>query len=175
MDYNLLSIVTLEGCYATIKEGRFDIIDSEEDEVMLSGTRVGKSCLLDLKYAHPPQALRSSKKPQANYASWDEWHRRLGHLGMQNVEKLSQIATGIDAGMADQLQQTLTPHKLCEECTMGKMANTKWLLTDSPKHWTESKFLFLDYLATATVVYTHGECIENCLVSTVFIKISACE
>ena len=91
MDYNLLSIATLEdkGCYATIKEGRFDIIDSEEDEVVLSGTRVGKSYVLDLKYAYPPQALRSSKKPQANHASWDEWHRRLSHLGMQDVKKLS--------------------------------------------------------------------------------------
>ena len=126
MDYNLLSITTLEdkGCYATIKEGHFDIIDSEEDKVVLSGTRVGKSYLLDLKYAQPPQALRSSKKPQANHTSWDKWHRRLGHLGIQDVKKLSQIATRIDAGMADQLQQTISPHKLCEECTIGKMSKT---------------------------------------------------
>ncbi|KAK3169608.1 hypothetical protein OEA41_008992 [Lepraria neglecta] len=56
MDYNLLSIVTLEdkGYYASIKDGRFDIIDSEDDEVVLSGTRVGKSYLLDLKYTYPP-------------------------------------------------------------------------------------------------------------------------
>ena len=105
MDYNLLSIATLEdkGCYASIKDGRFDIIDSEDNEVVLSGTRVGKSYLLDLKYTHPPQALRSSKKPPANHASWDKWHRRLGHLGMQDVKKLSQIATGIDTVMADKL------------------------------------------------------------------------
>ena len=123
MNYNLLSIATLEdkGCYATIKDGRFDIIDSEDDEVILTGTRVGKSYLLDMKYVDPLQALRSSKESPANHASWDEWHRRLGHLGMQDVKKLSKIATGIDATMADKLQKNIPPHKLCEECTMGKM------------------------------------------------------
>ena len=56
IDYNLLLIITLEdkGYYTTIKEGYFDIINTKEDKVILSGTRISKSYILDLKYSQPP-------------------------------------------------------------------------------------------------------------------------
>ena len=122
MDYNLLSIASLEdkGCKFTIEDGRFDIIDKEDDEVVLSGTRYDMSYLLDLKYSTPPHAMRSSKVPISNHASWDEWHRRLGHLHMQDVKRLANIADGINTIDADKLQRCVTSHKLCEDCVFGK-------------------------------------------------------
>ena len=120
MHYNLLSIACLEdkGCHAVNKDGRFDIIDDSDGELVLTGTRVGNSYLLDLQYT---ETLRSSKKPLANHASWDEWHRRLGHLGMQDVKKLAHLATGIDTKMADKLQRSVPSHKYCEDCAITKM------------------------------------------------------
>ena len=81
--YNLLSIGTLEqkGYYVTIRDGVFKVIDTL-DEVVFSGTRYSKDYILDLKYSEPLRALRSSTTPPANHASWDTWHRRLGHLNI---------------------------------------------------------------------------------------------
>jgi len=61
MDYNLLLIATLEqkGCSAAIANGRFDIMDDSDNEKILSGTRVGTSYLLDLKYSKTPHALKA--------------------------------------------------------------------------------------------------------------------
>jgi len=61
MDYNLLLIATLErkGCSAAIVNSRFNIIDDLDDEKILSGTRVGTSYLLDLKYSKILHALKA--------------------------------------------------------------------------------------------------------------------
>jgi len=83
MDYNLLSIATLEqkGCSAAIVNGRFDVMDSGNEKV-LSGTRVSSSYLLDLKYSKIPHALKSLYRLPVNRYSWNEWHRRLAHLNI---------------------------------------------------------------------------------------------
>ena len=66
MDYNLLSIGALEamGCYCTIQDGRFDVMDGEDARVVFAGTRVDNIYILDLKYATTPNALRSSTMPR---------------------------------------------------------------------------------------------------------------
>jgi len=122
MDYNLLSIATLEqkGCSAAIANGRFDIIDDSDDEKILSGTRVGTSYLLDLKYSKTPHALKSSYNLPANHGSWDQWHQRLAHLNMQDVKKLASMSIGINVPEADRLQKLVPAHDLCEPCMMGK-------------------------------------------------------
>ncbi len=121
MDYNLLSVATLEqkGCSATIANGRFDIMDSGKEKV-LSGTRVGTSYLLDLKYSKTPHALKSSYNHPANHCSWDEWHQRLAHLNMQDVKKLATMSEGINVDEVNRLQKLIPDHKLCELCMMGK-------------------------------------------------------
>jgi len=62
IEYNLLSIATLEykGCSAKIKNRRLDIIDDLDDKKVLSGTCVGTSYLLDLKYSKTLYALKSN-------------------------------------------------------------------------------------------------------------------
>jgi hypothetical protein len=42
-------------------------------------------------------------------------------LGMQDVKKLADLATGIDTKMAHKLQRAVPPHKYCEECATTKM------------------------------------------------------
>jgi len=71
IDYNLLSITTLEqkGCSAAIANGRFNVIDS--DGKVLSRTRVGTSYLLDLKYSKTLHTLKSSYRLPVNYGLWD--------------------------------------------------------------------------------------------------------
>jgi len=73
MDYNLLSIATLEqkGYSTAIANGRFDIMDDLDNKKILSGTRVGTSYLLDLKYSKTPHALKSSYRLSVNYSLWD--------------------------------------------------------------------------------------------------------
>jgi hypothetical protein len=121
--YNLISVACLEdkGRHAVIKDGRFDIVDDSDGELVLSGTRVGNGYLLNLLYTEALHASKSSKKSLANHASWDEWHRRLGHYGMQDVKKLARIAPGIDTEMADKLQRAVSAHKMCEDCAVTKM------------------------------------------------------
>ncbi len=122
MEYNLLSIGILEeiGCYCTIRNGCFDVIDGSDDEVVFSGTRVDKSYILDLDYAQRPRAMRSSTKPPANHASWDLWHRRLGHLNMQDVKRLANMSEGINSDKANELQKKEQPYDLCISCSIGK-------------------------------------------------------
>jgi hypothetical protein len=71
MQYNLLSVACLEdkGCHAVIKDRRFNIIDGSDGELLLTGTYINNSYLLDLQYIETPHAFRSSKKPLANHAS----------------------------------------------------------------------------------------------------------
>jgi len=75
MDYNLLLIATLEqkGCSAAIVNGRFNVMDSENQKV-LSRTRVGTSYLLDLKYSKILHTLKSLYRLPVNYSLWDQWH-----------------------------------------------------------------------------------------------------
>ena len=56
IDYNLLLIVILKdkGCYVSIKDERFNVIDLKDNKVVLLGTRIRISYLLNLKYVRTP-------------------------------------------------------------------------------------------------------------------------
>ncbi len=70
MDYNLLSVATLEqkGYSATIVNSRFNIIDSSKEKVLL-GTRISTNYLLDLKYSKTLYTLKSSYNYPVNHYS----------------------------------------------------------------------------------------------------------
>jgi len=77
IDYNLLLIATLEqkGYSAAIVNDRFNIIDDLDNEKILSGSYVGTSYLLDLKYSKTPHALKALKslyRLSVNHDSWDQ-------------------------------------------------------------------------------------------------------
>jgi len=70
IDYNLLLITTLERKrYSTaIVNSPFNIIDNLDNEKILSGTRVGTSYLLDLKYSKTLYTLKSSYRLSISYS-----------------------------------------------------------------------------------------------------------
>lgn len=65
--------------------------------------------------AHPAMALLG--KGKAAKPSAELWHRRLAHLGYDNIERLTDMSIGIDVSTADIKAASAVP---CEPCCKGK-------------------------------------------------------
>jgi len=104
--------------------------------IFKDGTLIAKTVphgkLLRLKTIETDEADMALKatgpkpsKPQTPALPYDVWHRRLVHLGPQNVKKLQGMATGI----AIDAKTFPTPDDACEACIQGKQTRN---LSDTP-------------------------------------------
>ena len=118
MSYNLLSIACVmdNGCHCMVNKENFDVISEFSGELVMREKRHGMAWLLDLNYRRPPTAMRSSKVPEANYASWDQWHHRRGHLGLADVKHLAKVADCVMKKLLMNLQKSEPEHNQCEDC-----------------------------------------------------------
>ncbi len=119
--YNLLSVGTVEakGYSVRIENARFEFVHSSGD-VTLSGTRAKSGGYYVDTSDNSSKIPKSSHIAQNNKASWRQWHRRLGHLDMQDVKRLATMSTGIDVDAANNLQKREFPEEVCEPCALGK-------------------------------------------------------
>ena len=125
LEYNLLSVGTIEkaGYLILAKKGKITVFDNK-DNVALEATKIEISYLVNVPARERTLALASSRSVPHNHASWTQWHRRLGHLNMQDVKKLVRMSTGIDPEKATSLEKSEPPHELCESCMIGKQHRT---------------------------------------------------
>ena len=115
MEANLLSAVTLYdlGYEISMKPGKG--VNIIKDDVIIGKTvRHGKVFRVQTLSNSAYSAVKAkSAKPEPEPESLDIWHRRLAHLGKDNVLKLQDLATGIAVDTNYELG-------VCEPCQEGK-------------------------------------------------------
>lgn len=107
--HNLFSVrcVEMRGGEVAFRNGKAYVKMGQT--VIAIGERIGHLYYLKFKRQQGAANLTSTE------SSSNLWHRRLGHLGMQNVCKL------INSKMVDGIKDTVNEHiPFCEPCVMGK-------------------------------------------------------
>ena len=111
LSYNVVSVSK------AVKAGKiveFDVkhgqIKSVEGKLTAIGTQIG-----NLYYIHCYDCRKNSINISMQNNSQDIWHRRFGHLGIQNLRKLAneKMVDGLDCNVT-------TDTDLCEPCIGGK-------------------------------------------------------
>ena len=107
LEYNLLSLGTIEKAgYSILARNEKMTINGNKDNVALEATMIGISYLVNVHASKETLALASSYSVLNNNASYTQWHRRLGHLNMQDVKKWLQMSTGIGPEKATSLERS---------------------------------------------------------------------
>ena len=111
---NLLSISQLTRNGATIQFSGSKVRLRHLNRT-LTGTMEGGLHFLDTVEPRPPLSTAFQALTIENNPILQLWHERMGHLGKQNLRKLTSMATGID------LTHDLRDECVCEACALGKM------------------------------------------------------
>lgn len=112
LNYHMIStnILNRKNCSLTTKDEKLTIIDLEDNIIFMTGTiqpkAKGNFYFLDLW--HPP-----IKKINAVAPTWENWHRRLRHLNIQDMKKLAIM------GLISKANRKMIGR--CEACMMKKM------------------------------------------------------
>jgi hypothetical protein len=117
---NLISTTVLasKGCKVIMGRDSHNVLD-EDDKLLFEGRKMGKSFIVYTRLYTPKHQVFIAR-PRAKAASWDDWHRRLGHPGIETVKLTARMTTGIDIDGADALQSQQPARDICEACVMGK-------------------------------------------------------
>lgn len=88
-----------------------------------------------------------------------DWHRRLGHLGFTNIEKLlkHEMVEGIDLSSKDRTEQKI----ICESCLAGNQTSEKYQKMEIPRSSRPLELVHSDvcgYLEKATFD-GHRDCV----------------
>jgi hypothetical protein len=87
---------------------------SRKDQLIGSGKKLDRLYVLDAtNVAQPIERANLTKPPKP---SWDQWHRRYGHLGMTGLETL--MKKGLVKGL--EIDPTSVPSRTCEACIQAK-------------------------------------------------------
>ena len=91
-------------------------LEDKNGKIIMYGQMQGRLYLID--------ASTTQSKEFAHYASqlklsWDQWHRRYGHISTSSLERL--IKEGMVNGIL--INQTTSPSKSCEACIEAKQAH----------------------------------------------------
>ena len=113
LSYNLLSVpkATKSGKTAKFNESGCRISDAK-GKLIATGTRVGSlyylDCLTSCQNVNIAENSHQGSKEEV-------WHRRFGHLGVRNLQKLAkdELVSGYDYDVSKQIG-------FCESCTEGK-------------------------------------------------------
>lgn len=119
LSYNLLSVskAVEAGKVVEFSETSCQILDANRKPITVA-MRVGNlyylNCLTDRQQAH-------AADNQSQQTKEDVWHRRYGHLGVQNLQKLAkeELVDGFD-------YNSLQAINFCEPCLEGKQHRRKF-------------------------------------------------
>jgi hypothetical protein len=114
----LLSIsgLMIGGGWVEFKGNRC-VLHSKKNEIIGKGRMMGMLFLLDaradLSGPHRTQYASSQR------LSWDQWHRRYGHISINAIErlKLDQLVEGL------KIDESTIPSQTCEACIQAKQAH----------------------------------------------------
>jgi len=110
LSYNLLSVskAAEAGKMAEFNKAGCQILDANK-KLIAAATRVGSLYYLDC------QSKTTSERVNAAEVKENVWHRRFGHLGVRNLQKLAKdkLADGLDYDPSKGIG-------FCESCTEGK-------------------------------------------------------
>src|SRR5882762_10946478 len=114
---SLLSISRFDesGGDITFKAGTCRLSDKVK-RLVGTGVKSGRLYLLDTRAQlnrNECANIAATQKP-----SWDEWHRRYGHLGISGLETLKK--KGLVDGM--EVDESTIPSRTCEACIQAKQA-----------------------------------------------------
>ena len=111
LSYNLVSVSKAVKAGKVVEfDGKQGQIKSVEGKLTAIGTRIG-----NLYYMDCYNCRKNSSNISTQHNSQDIWHRRFGHLGIQNLRKLAneKMVDGLDCNVT-------TDTDLCEPCIGGK-------------------------------------------------------
>lgn len=117
---NLISLSVLEDLGFSWGTKDKAIINKDGNKVAQAHIKAG---LYILSFDHAPEtavfATRTSSKPVSSKATTERWHRRLGHMHDQRIEKLAQYADGIEITKPTEGTAADDP-ELCAVCQLTK-------------------------------------------------------
>ena len=115
LSYNLLSVskAAEAGKTAKFNEAGCRIFGTNK-KLIAAATRVGSLYYLDCRSRTGSQEVNAAKN-QAQEMKENVWHRRFGHLGVRNLQKLAKnkLVDGFDYDTSKEIG-------FCETCTEGK-------------------------------------------------------
>ena len=110
--YNLFSVsrAAEKGKTTSFSKDSCQVIDAN-NKLVATASKVGSLYYLNCQTSHQVNVA----KDQCNEIKEDVWHRRLGHLGEQNLQKLAknELAVGFDYDVSKEIH-------FCEPCAQGK-------------------------------------------------------
>ena len=117
LSYNLLSVsrATKAGKTVDFSEAGCEIVDGSQ-RLIATGSREGSLYFLDCSGNDRQQANVAGSVSQEKL-----WHRRYGHLGMQNLERL--VVEDMVVGLRSDMTQDTG---VCEPCAEGKHRRSKF-------------------------------------------------
>jgi len=113
---NLLSLGHLDAAGIRFEGSEGEIQLKEKGKVIGIGKKKQGMYSLNVVGDEPKQAIANAAVDDT--ASWEEWHRRFGHLAYSGLEKLKKadMVTGLD------LEGDAKPTGVCEACVKAKLA-----------------------------------------------------
>lgn len=108
LKYNLISVSRMRKAGATVVFQDAKVTISKDGVVVAEGFEEGGLYWLTCKKRNITANVAKGRNDENEL-----WHKRLGHLGMTNVMKLSKMANGMSKSMTSELS-------LCESCLKGK-------------------------------------------------------
>ncbi|KAL8140605.1 hypothetical protein V2J09_006626 [Rumex salicifolius] len=116
---NLISISSLDksGYFCGFGNGKISI--SLDSNVIGTGTLADRLYMLEIIASHNKilHVNSNGTKRKLNENSASLWHKRLGHISKQRIQRL------VSDGILDSLD--LTDYEVCVECVKGKLTNTR--------------------------------------------------
>lgn len=108
LKYNLISVSRMRKAGAKVVFQDAKVTISKDGVVVAEGLEEGGLYWLTCKTRNITANVVKTRNDENEL-----WHKRLGHLGMTNVMKLSKMANGMSKSMSSELS-------LCESCLKGK-------------------------------------------------------
>lgn len=117
---NLMSVSKLENNGLTVTFAHNEVKATIKDRVVMIGKKEGSLYLVNMRVENSANySIHNSLNYKDNLI--DLWHRRLGHLGIQNLKQLGKSHLVEGMGKLSVLDNTNFEKLSCEPCIMGKM------------------------------------------------------
>ncbi|CAA7262638.1 unnamed protein product [Cyclocybe aegerita] len=114
----LISVSRLDetGGYPIFRKGKV-ILKNKDDTTIGTGHTANRLYLMNARAELPGMEKANLATPTK--LTWDQWHRRFGHIAISSLQKLEQEA--LVNGMS--VDQSSIPSPLCEACIQAKQAH----------------------------------------------------
>ena len=114
---SLLSVSRIDdsGGHTSFQNGKCELY-SKANQLIGTGVKSGRLYILDARAQLQNNDRANLAAPQK--LSWDQWHRRYGHLGMTGLETLK--TKGLVNGL--EVDESSVPSRTCEACIQAKQA-----------------------------------------------------